>query len=77
MVIPIQVTQEGVIIPKTYLRDARDVDVVVTPDYVIVKPREETSSTAPAPSQSQRYSFVGIGKTRNPTASVEVEAIIA
>lgn len=76
MVIPIQVTEEGVIIPKTYLRDASDVDVEVTPEYVIVKPREVPQSATPEPSQSQRYSFVGIGETRNPTASVEVEAIL-
>jgi hypothetical protein len=76
MVIPIQVTQEGVIIPKTYLRDASNVDVVVTPEYVIVKPREEIQAASPEPSQSRRYSFVGIGETRNPTASVEVEAIL-
>ena len=76
MVIPIQVTQEGVIIPKTYLRDARDVDVVVTSEYVIVKPRGEAQQPLQGKSPSRRYSFLGIGETRNPTASVEVEAML-
>ena len=76
MVIPIQVTPEGVIIPKIYLQGAHHIDVIVTPEYVIVKPREQAPSTSPTHSQSERYSFIGIGVTRNPIASIEVETIL-
>ena len=38
-VIPIQVTDEGVFIPKVYLHDAGEVEVEMTADYVIVKPK--------------------------------------
>ncbi len=38
-VIPIQVTDEGVFIPKIYLHDAGEVEVEMTADYVIVKPK--------------------------------------
>jgi len=40
-IIPIQVTDEGVLIPKTYLQNSDAVDVVITPNYVLVKPRRQ------------------------------------
>ncbi len=40
--IPIQVTHEGVLIPKTYLQGANEVDVVVMADYIIIKPKTPT-----------------------------------
>jgi hypothetical protein len=46
--IPIQVTYEGVLIPKTYLQGANEVDVVVMADYVIVKPRTSTDQSLPS-----------------------------
>ncbi len=72
--IPIQVTDEGVLIPKVYLRDAGEVETIVSEDYVLVR------SKNPAPrgiaQNARRYSFIGIAHTRNPRASVEAEDIL-
>lgn len=78
-VIPIQVTDDGVIIPKQYLHDADEVEVVVEADYVIVRPKRVDSTLEVGTAMremTQRYSFIGIGRTRNPKASVEAEDIL-
>lgn len=41
-IIPIQVTDEGVLIPKTYLHNATEVEVEMTADYVIVRSKPAT-----------------------------------
>lgn len=38
-IIPIQVTEEGVVIPKAYLHNAAEVEVEITAEYVIVRPK--------------------------------------
>jgi hypothetical protein len=72
--IPIQVTDEGIFIPKIYFRQASEVEVVITADYVLVRPKkpsaEPVAGTRPAPKR-QRYAFIASGRTRNPQASVE------
>lgn len=73
--IPIQVTQEGVVIPKVYLQDAAEVEVVVEADYVLVRPKPKISH-AKGEVKAHRYSFIGVGQTRNPRASVEAEDIL-
>ncbi len=45
-VIPIQVTEEGVFIPKVYLHNAADVEVEVTAEYVIVRPKSQPTKHA-------------------------------
>lgn len=78
-VIPIQVTDEGVLIPKQYLHDADEVEVVVEADYVLVKPKRpdtDVEANAGSSKPSHRYSFIGIGHTRDPKASMEVEDIL-
>ncbi len=75
-VIPIQVTAEGVLIPKMYLDDASDVEVVVGEDYVLVRPRLATQTQSGERRSGHRYSFIGIAHTRNPRASVEAEEIL-
>ena len=82
-VIPIQVTEEGVFIPKTYLHDAGEMEVEMTADYVIVRPKAQTLVQGDELKllrdtlvKQWRYSFVGIGRTRNPNASVQVEEIL-
>jgi hypothetical protein len=47
-VVPIQVTDEGVIIPRTYLREAAEVEVEVTAEYVIVRPKGRQSGEVSA-----------------------------
>ncbi len=75
-VIPIQVTSEGVLIPKTYLADASEVEVVVGEDYVLVRPKFPSQNRSGMPDTVHRYSFIGIAHTRNPRASVEAEEIL-
>ena len=75
-VVPIQVTDEGVLIPKVYLHDAGEVEVVVSKDYVLVRPKNPVQSGGDAPKTGRRYSFIGIAHTRNPRASVEAEEIL-
>ncbi len=78
-VIPIQVTDEGVLIPKTYLREASEVEVIITEDYVLVRPKRPVvarESGARPPRKSRRYTFIGSGRTRNPQASAEAEQIL-
>ncbi len=40
-VIPIQVTDEGIIIPKIYLHGATEVEVEMTAEYIIVRPKSQ------------------------------------
>ncbi|MFN8499713.1 MAG: hypothetical protein U0641_17810 [Anaerolineae bacterium] len=70
-VVPIQVTDEGVLIPKSYLHDADDVEVVVEEDYVLVRPKRHEVRE-----KGRRYSFIASGHTRNPRASAEAEEIL-
>ena len=46
-IIPIQVTDEGVLIPKTYLGNAKEVDVVISGDYFLIKPRQQAMPQPP------------------------------
>lgn len=76
-VIPIQITKEGILIPRVYFPTASQVEVVMRDDYVLLKPK---TNGKPKPKKrskkSSRYSFVGIGRSRNPRASVEAEEIL-
>jgi len=77
VMIPIQVTEEGVLIPKTYLRNADEIEVIVKADYILVRPHGRPKPDAPSHAVREgRYSFIGIGETSNPTASTDVEAIL-
>ncbi|MEZ4860043.1 MAG: hypothetical protein R3C14_01990 [Caldilineaceae bacterium] len=83
--IPIQVTDEGILIPKIYLKETQNLEIVVADEYILV--RSQTVS-APAPvatkpnngeqvmSRQRRFSFIGSGHTRNPKASVDAEIIL-
>ncbi len=78
-VIPIQVTDEGILIPKVYLREASEVEVIMMADYVLVRPKPPVvarESGAHSPSKSRRYAFIASGRTRNPQASAEAEQIL-
>ncbi len=76
-VIPIQVTDEGILIPKTYLHNAREVEVVMTPDFIILKPKAPLPASQTAePSTTRRFDFIGIGETTNPNLAEEAEEIL-
>lgn len=74
--IPIQVTAEGVVIPKTYLQGASDVEVIWSEEYILVRPKTHPVQKTDK-SGKHRYSFIGIAQTRNPTASTDAEEILA
>ena len=76
-ILPIQITEEGVLIPKTYLNEADEVEVVVTDEYVFVKPKiSGTAAEKRSSRKPHRFSFIGSGRTRNPRASQEAEEIL-
>lgn len=73
---PIRITTEGVLIPRHYLGDAKEFEIEIKNGFVLVRPK----NVQPAPlhpSESSRFSFVGIATSRNPNASLEAEAILA
>lgn len=82
--IPIQVTDEGVLIPRTYLPGADDFELLTTSEYVLVRLRRQVvpgngEQKAAVDSKSipgRRYAFIGSGRTRNPRASAEAESIL-
>lgn len=75
-----QVTDEGVLIPKVYLHDASQIEIVVTKEYVLVRPKlsepESVQTEQTIEELNRRYSFIGIGHTRDPQASVNAKEIL-
>ncbi|MCB9432429.1 MAG: hypothetical protein H6668_10635 [Ardenticatenaceae bacterium] len=73
---PIRVTVEGILIPRHYLGDAREFEIEIKNGFVLVRPK--AAQPVPLrPSESSRFSFVGIATSQNPNASLEAEAILA
>lgn len=76
--LPIQVTEAGVLIPKIYLLNAGEVEVIVSQDYVLVRPKPSSPElvSAEASVPTPNYDFIGIGHSRDPQASLQAEAIL-
>ena len=74
-VMPIRVTEDGVLIPREYLPGSNKFEFVLMDDFVLVRP-QRLNQPELLPSESKRFSFVGIAETRNPKASEEVEEIL-
>lgn len=72
---PIQVTEEGVLIPLDYLQNAREFELELQNDNVLIRPKPNRAAELHS-SESTRFSFVGIGRSSNPNASAEVEEIL-
>ncbi len=85
---PIQVLENAVLIPIEYLSNATDFEFERVNGHVIVRPKQNDDTKTEKsllsdeekeyllPSESSRFSFVGIAETRNPYASEEVENIL-
>ena len=80
---PIQVLEDGVLIPVEYLSNARNFEFERINGHVMVRPKIEQDVVETEkdvdymlPSESSRFSFVGIAETRNPYASEEVEEVL-
>lgn len=75
--IPIQITKEGILIPRIYFPAASQVEIVMRADYVLLKTKTNGKAKSKKPrKKSSRYSFVGIGHSRNPRASIDAEEIL-
>jgi hypothetical protein len=78
--LPVEVTAEGVLIPIEYLQPADEFEAEIQNGYVVVRPKSvpTTSEEEPEllPSESSRFSFIGIARSKNPNASYEVEEIL-
>ena len=72
---PIQVTEEGVLIPRHYLPDATEFELLVAGDYVFVRPKSNGSPVENV-QKGWPYDWIGIAETRDPTASSHVEEIL-
>ena len=75
---PIQVTDEGILIPKVYLDTSGEIELIVTEDFIIVRPKQDDSNSAvPEDANvSYDYPFIGLGNTRDPQASINAEEIL-
>ncbi len=71
---PIQVTDTGVLIPRSYLQDASEFEFEVIDGYVLV--RLKTNGRNGEREKTWLEGIIGIAETRNPNASVEVEEIL-
>ena len=72
--VPIQVTDEGVYIPRRYLREGEEFEVLVSDEYVLVRPKTNGDK---AKEKSWLEPLIGIAETTDPTASERVEEILA
>jgi hypothetical protein len=70
--LPIQVTEEGVLIPKEYLQQANEFEVVIQNGDILVRPKQ----SEPLPDVHKRFPWIGIGTSKDPTASERVEEIL-
>ena len=81
-VTPIQIMDKGIRIPIEYVGDVREFVLEVEEDAIWLRPKEngfhkETDDPNPEPKQGWLQQMVGMVETSNPTASVDVEAILA
>jgi hypothetical protein len=77
-IVPIQVTEEGILIPKTYLDMSGELELIITDNFVLLRPKHDVPSDVVSETESPpyHYSFIGIGHTSDPTASVNAEEIL-
>lgn len=73
---PIQVLEDGVLIPLEYLSNARDFEFERINGHVMVRPKVDSNSIASEPAKSWLSDLIGIAETRDPTASSRVEEIL-
>lgn len=72
-VLPIQVVNDGVLIPLQYLQNADQFEFELTGGYVLVKPK---SVERPLAEAHNRFPWIGMAESQNPIASQDVEEIL-
>lgn len=74
-VLPIQVTEEGVLIPRQYFpQGTAQYELELINGYVLVKPKQ---SDEPLGDVYERFPWIGIAETSDPTGSERVEEILS
>lgn len=68
-ILPIQVLDEGVLIPKIYLQNTGEVEVVVTADYILIKPKALSPGNA-APNGHASHQVTGAISERDQALTV-------
>jgi hypothetical protein len=74
-ILPIQVTERGVLIPLDYLQNAHQFEFEIENGHVLVRPKAEAEPAQET--KSWLHGLVGIAETKDPTASGRVKEIIA
>lgn len=77
-ILPIQITEEGILIPKVYIAALGELELVVTEEFVLLRPKPTTATFVVTDDSAPKYDydFIGIGHTRDPQASVNAEEIL-
>jgi hypothetical protein len=74
--LPIQVTQDGVLIPRQYFpQGTAEYELELINGYVLVKPK--LTPVEPLTDVYERFPWIGIAETNDPTASARVDEILA
>ena len=73
-IVQIRITKDGILIPREYL-PGEQFELVVSDEHVLIQPKSAEQKDL-LPSESSRFSFVGIASSANPNASEEVENIL-
>ena len=71
----IHVTTESILVPRQMLDALGEFEVVVSEHAITIKSRH-LAQRGSQPAGRRRYSFIGIGHTRQPDASARVEEIL-
>ncbi|MFZ1398351.1 MAG: hypothetical protein WAS33_15710 [Candidatus Promineifilaceae bacterium] len=69
----IKITNDGVLIPLDYLKHAREFELEVQNGDVLIRPKPAGEKLT----VHERFPWIGIGNSSDPTASERVEEILA
>jgi hypothetical protein len=78
-VLPIQIHETGILIPRIYLPNLEELEVVALEEYILLRAKPRAAAETKQNGQrvkSRRFSFVGSSYTRNPFASTTAEEIL-
>lgn len=68
---PIQIMEQGVLIPLEYLHNAHEFEFELVNGHVLVRAKQSDKQK-----QGWPYEWIGIARSSNPNASMEVEEIL-
>lgn len=72
----INVTEEGLLIPRDYLPDAQEFELELKDDHIVIRSKGNGNQGDVKP-EGWPYEWIGIAETKDPTASQRVEEILA